>query len=79
MALLLVLLVLMFAVVAPLAAFTAGIRLGADRRRAEADAAERRELLDRMERAELSGQTALLAELAQLYRSLSSGRGLPPR
>jgi hypothetical protein len=73
----LVLLVLLFAVVAPAAAFVAGLRIGTDRGRAEADLAERRELLDRMERAELSGQEALLAELARLYRRTGPRRGLP--
>lgn len=72
MALLLVLLVVVFAVAAPAAAFSAGLRLGLERGRAHAVAEERRDLLDRMERAELSGQTALVTELSRLYR------GLPP-
>jgi hypothetical protein len=72
MALLLVLIVLVFAVAAPVAAFSAGLRLGLERGRAQATAEERRDLLDRMERAELSGQAGLVTELSRLYR------GLPP-
>lgn len=76
MALLLVLVVLLLGVVAPVAAFGAGVRSGADRVRREAAADERRELLDRMERAELSGHTALLAELSSLYRTAGGRRDL---
>jgi hypothetical protein len=77
MALLLVVLVLLFGVIAPVAAFGAGLKSGSERARREAAADERRELLDRMERAELSGQTALLAELSDLYRTVSARKGLP--
>lgn len=77
MALLLVLLVLLLGFVAPVAAYGAGLRAGTERARREAAADERRELLDRMERAELSSQTALLAELSDLYRTISSRKGLP--
>jgi hypothetical protein len=78
MAALLVLLVLLFAVVAPVAAFLVGYRLGQERGREAASVDERRDLLDRMERAQLSGQTDLLAALGELYRGRDPNR-LPPR